>query len=336
MDRINKQIKKIEADIQEAFEKIPAFYERILTEEEIAKAEKLMLEGLDKKQGEDLEENRRIQKKVMDSLEKGNENAYNRLATYLACQYLIIRNKLPTVSVPRVGNVQPVDAEGASVKGSVRALSEINSQLSGEIKNEIEEKTLQKIVQEISNLFWYPKIDEKDLLKESDAEWHAVAHRFNRGAIPRDNDIRTLQSVTVVHWDTIFSCFSNFNREECRDKIIKIFVEKVSADWSLTSRETAEFVRKAIIVIHSSFDDAPRTPVRARARVADTPSSASSAGFTPDLQRRFDELSFFSDQDDEDYPGSPSIPPPPQINTRAGPQQSALKPRRAAPKLGKP
>jgi len=90
---------------------------------------------------------------------------------------------------------------------------------------------LDELVTAILGVFWYPKIEARDLIPSDSNRWKGYAAKYNKGAKPRNNDLNLLSFVIAEHINTIICCFPHLNK--IREELIAEFVNRVAEDWKL-------------------------------------------------------------------------------------------------------
>jgi hypothetical protein len=85
----------------------------------------------------------------------------------------------------------------------------------------------------VTDLFWYPRIEDGKLLGPNSKEWQAIkAKKYSQAAMPRDNDVEKLYQVGGRHLVVVFNCFKGFGefnvgkQEDITNGFLENVVEK--------------------------------------------------------------------------------------------------------------
>jgi hypothetical protein len=85
----------------------------------------------------------------------------------------------------------------------------------------------------MGKLFYYPRVEPKDLIDPSSHEWSEIVKaKYNKDALPRDNDVEKLYQVAARHVVLIFncfrglSCFSEIRQRKIVDSFLNDLIEK--------------------------------------------------------------------------------------------------------------
>jgi hypothetical protein len=93
----------------------------------------------------------------------------------------------------------------------------------------IDEVVMNKIAEKINALFWHPRIT--NLLDPVSEQWSQIFQkkRYNKGTIPRNNDVDILYHVTARHIVLIFNCFKGLQKlsADMQRNIVDVFLKYV-------------------------------------------------------------------------------------------------------------
>lgn len=178
---------------------------------------------------------------IQDALLELNQVKFDRLVTFLSNEYLAMRNQQQYASFPQEGNVAPLPGEANRVKAAVSKLANINAQLDDNAQS-IDSAMIAGTINAIFDLFWYPKIPEKELLLCTDKAWGEASRKYNTGTAPRNNNPKILYFVTAVHINTIRTCFPSLPLQDDQTKIVETFIKQIAQEWQMDDAESALFL----------------------------------------------------------------------------------------------
>ena len=174
----------------------------------------------------------------------------SRLIECLANRFLTYRNQLAFVSFPREGSLSADKDEGAKIKTAIQSLKALEDGWAAIQDSEKEDK-INEIVEQMAELFFYPKIDEKDLFdlskKEDLDEWEKIKKQkgYRVNTLPRNNDLDMLALMITRHLILINACFEGFHNSLGNYLAIRdTFVEKIAMNWGLDKTQKTELYEK--------------------------------------------------------------------------------------------
>lgn len=194
--------------------------------------------------------------KLLRAIELKNITYLKQIISEIAKLYLSTRNKKLYVSFPREGNVAPPDGEGARIKSALQTLHKLHSAVAEDTKEDMKLTVpeLKQVSEAMFNLFWYPKIPDRQLIVSGSSEAKAIIREkgYNKGTEFRDNNLESLYKVTAEHLLLIFTCFpllfGKFTIEEITNNFLKLVanegkIGKVVANWGMTKPEYETFLK---------------------------------------------------------------------------------------------
>ena len=114
----------------------------------------------------------------------------------------------------------------------------------------------------MAKLFYYPRVAEDKLIDGSSEEWKSIIEfkHYNKGALPRDNEVDKLYQVTARHVVLIFNCFRGLCKLGVRvqqaivDNFLTDLIRKKG--WQSEEIELEDFNKGLVKYANISFEKA--------------------------------------------------------------------------------
>jgi hypothetical protein len=230
--------------------------------------------------------------KVKEALKLGNNAKLSAVVSEMLDVCIWGANKLEYVSFPIEGlGENPNTGEEKKAKDGLRLLSDFLEKnedvledkksiaklnkvwgISGEMLEAVsasssldellsDEKFIQ-ISDYMAKLFYYPRVAEDKLIDGSSEEWKSIIEfkHYNKGALPRDNEVDKLYQVTARHVVLIFNCFRGLCKLGVRvqqaivDNFLTDLIRKKG--WQSEEIELEDFNKGLVKYANISFEKA--------------------------------------------------------------------------------
>lgn len=244
------EVKKTTKAFKTAAEKVPKTSEIDESVDEIVKQIELLKSAISPddeiQRAVDAQPTEAGKQRIYDTIERGNQSAFDGVITKLANAYLILRNKQNFSSFPRYKGSEPPSDESSKVTNALATLKLFEADIIA--GKRLSEAKVNTAVSAMKDLFWYPYISQTDLVGSDPVKLKAFRKVYPGKAEPRINDIEILKYVVSEHLQTVFSCYPHIDLAK-QTKMSSLFIQQVAHEWGVVSKTKKGF-EEAITAIY--------------------------------------------------------------------------------------